>query len=447
MTVLIVDPRSPSGLAVKDVGQRIGATVVESGSFAPTVPGAIKIVDLDTIPDSVDAASIETPVATVDRLSSRGIVPVVIGSSISRSDVRAFFLAGARDVIEAPVHERELLLRLDAIAFGKHRIACLGGGTGLYVVLSALKELPDVLLSSVVAMSDDGGSSGRLRASIGVLPPGDVRRSLVALSNAPDVMSYVMQYRFDKGGDLTGHSLGNLLLAALAERTGSMQQAVKSLGDVLNVQGHVMCVTDEPTTLCAEFEDGLVVRGEAAIDQCLHRPHTLRVKKVWHEPTVQTSVDVLATLYAADLIVIGPGDLYTSVAASLLVGEAAEAVRETTARRVYICNLMTKPGETDGFDAAEHVHALTSAIGADVFDAVLVSSSRLDPAAVHEYSLGNQQPVELSSRERWRSITRAEILERDIGDRSKLVRHKVEALRDVLAELLRRRAPSSMVPG
>lgn len=442
MSVIVVDPRAPSALAIQETATRLGVKAVVSSDPEATHAGAVVIVDLDTITEAGGAPSVPA-LEIVAQFAKRGIAPVVIGSGIALAQVEPFFLAGARDVLAAPVHSRELLMRLDAVVWQKHRVACLGGGTGLYTVLSALKDVPDVLLSSIVSMSDDGGSSGRLRATFGVLPPGDVRRSLVALSNAPEVMSYVMQYRFQGGDDLSGHSLGNLLLAALAERTGSMQDAVKSLGDVLNVQGHVMCVTDRATTLCAEFEDGRVVKGESAIDRCAERPHALRVRRVWHEPAAESSVDVLATLYAADLIVIGPGDMITSVMAGLLIDGIADAVRRSPARRLYVCNLMTKPGETDGFDAAEHVTSVNGALGGDVLDIVLVSSSRLDPAAVHSYSELNQQPVELSPEPRMRAVTRAEIQERDIGDRSKLVRHDAVRLRDTIVKVLHRQRPSA----
>lgn len=371
---------------------------------------------------------------------------MVVGERLSLHDVVALFRAGACDVIEAPLHKRELILRLAAVVQRKMRIACIGGGSGLFSVLTAMKDVPRVLLTSIVTMSDDGGSSGRLRASFGVLPPGDVRRSLVALSNAPEVMSYVMQYRFGDADDgLGGHSLGNLLLTALSELTFGMQNAVKALGDVLNVHGIVKCVTERATTLVAELEDGKIVTGESAIDRCLERSSDVRLRRVWHEPSAETSADVVASIIGADLVVIGPGDLYTSVIASLVIEGVAEAVRASTADRIYVCNMMTKPGETSGYDVGDHVRAVVDALGADVLDHVLVSSTELDADAVRTYAERGQHPVAMSAPDVLAGITSAEIAQADVGDRAKLVRHDPPKLRAELLRLIARLRPSVVV--
>jgi len=362
---------------------------------------------------------------------------LAIGSNLTSDQVTRLFAAGVRDVLATPLHKRELVLRLSALLHRKTRIACVGGGTGLFNVLSGLKDAPHVLLSSIVAMSDDGGSSGRLRTSFGVLPPGDVRRSLVALSNAPAVMNHVMQYRFEGGDGLDGHSLGNLLLTALCELGGGMQGAVKALGDVLNVQGLIMCVTDRSTTLCAELADGRIVRGESAIDQCIDRSSTLRIRRVWQEPPAETSVDAMASLLGADLIVIGPGDLYTSVLAGLIVGGVADAVRASRARRLYVCNLMTKRGETSGYDVADHVAPIVEALGADVLDYVLVSTSAMSPEAVQAYAAQSQHPVAASSEARLREVTRARVVTGDVGHHADLVRHESAKLAEILLAVLR----------
>jgi uncharacterized cofD-like protein len=374
-------------------------------------------------------------VGEIHELTERGGRAIAVGTAIPLELVRELFTAGASDVIGAPLHHREVILRLGAVAYRKFRVACIGGGTGLFTVLDALKTVPHALLASIVTMSDDGGSSGRLRTSFGVLPPGDVRRSLVALSNAPEVMNFVMQYRFAAGDGLSGHSLGNLLLTAMAERTGGMQSAVKALRNVLNVQGLVMCVTEKATTLCAEFEDRRIVRGESAIDRCLERPANLRVKSVWHEPDAETSIDVLAALLAADLIVIGPGDLYTSVLSALIVRGVADGVRRSTAKRLYVCNLMTKPGETEGYDAGDHVAAVVGALGEDVLDYVLVASSELDADAVGTYAAQGQRPIPVPSVARMREVTRAELIAADVGHRAQLVRHDDAKLRGVIVQI------------
>lgn len=424
MRLLFADDHGPSGAAVRAAAGALGLTVGAASPREAFAEGTIVAWDLDA-----PSASFERVADEIAQATRRGAAAVVVGSKIPLAAVRELFEAGARDVVAAPLHQRELILRLGAVAHRKLRVACIGGGTGLFTVLDALKTVPHVLLSSIVTMSDDGGSSGRLRASFGILPPGDVRRSLVALSNAPEVMSFVMQYRFRAGDGLTGHSLGNLLLTAMAERTGGMQSAVKALGDVLNVQGLVMCVTENVTTLCAELEDGRTVRGESVIDLCLERPSHLRVRRVWHEPDAETNVDVLSAILAADLVVLGPGDLYTSILSALVVRGVAEGLRATKAKRLYVCNLMTKPGETAGYDACDHVTAVTGGLGADVLDYVLVADSVLDAEAVSAYAAQSQHPVPVPSAEGMRAVTRAELVAADIGHRAQLVRHDTAKLR------------------
>jgi uncharacterized cofD-like protein len=429
---------------VSDAAEALGTRVVEIPDAAEAAARAEPHDQV--ILGSDQGATLDVQVKRTLDLARKGLSVMVVGPERTNDDVLALFAAGASDVLAAPLHKRELVLRLSAALHRKLRVACLGGGTGLFTVLVALKELPRTLLSAIVTMSDDGGSSGRLRASFGVLPPGDVRRSLVALANAPEVMSFVMQYRFASGDGLIGHSLGNLLLTALSELAGSMQGAVLSLGDVLNVQGLVRCVTSNAAILCAEFEDGRLVRGESAIDRCLERPSGLRLRRVWHEPMAQTYGDVVASLLGAELIVIGPGDLYTSVLAGLIVGGVPEAIRASRAVRVYVCNLMTKPGETEGYDVADHVRAVVDVLGGDVVDYVLVSTTQLDPQAVAAYAANGQHPVRESSPEALRAVTRAEIVPCDIGHHEELVRHDPAKLRAQIAALVQRKRPSIIAP-
>ncbi len=434
MRVLLLGTGTPSTQALTEAAGALGAEVLTADGIDDIGPLVARasgvIVDLDAKNLEFQAA-----VERIRRVARSGAAAV--GSNLDRSQVKRLFAAGARDVIATPVQKRELVLRLSALLQQKTRIACIGGGTGLFTVLSGLRDVPRVLLSSIVTMSDDGGSSGRLRTGFGVLPPGDVRRSLVALSNAPEVMSYVMQYRFARGDGLDGHSLGNLLLTALCELAGGMQGAVKAMGDILNVHGLVMCVTDRSTTLCAEFEDGRTVRGESAIDRCIDRPDSLRIRRVWQEPAAETSVDTMAALLGADLIVMGPGDLYTSVLSGLIVGGVAEAVRASAARRLYICNLMTKPGETYGYDVADHVGAVVEVLGGDALDYVLLSNTALSPVAVQTYAGRGQHPVSPSTQARMRAVTRAEIIAADVGHHAELVRHDGVKLGERLIAILR----------
>ncbi len=434
MRLLILGGETPSTSVLLEAAIALGAEPRIESVVNEHTRGAGACVVVD-----VDGTNLRPndPVEAVRVAARSGLPTVAVSATLDAARVGELFAAGACDVLSAPLQKRELMLRLSALLNAKPRIACLGGGTGLYTVLSGLRDAPRVLLSSIVTMSDDGGSSGRLRASFGILPPGDVRRSLVALANAPEVMNFVMQYRFKGGEGLSGHSLGNLLLTALSEYSGGMQGAVKTLGDVLNVQGLVMCVTEHATTLCAEFRDGRVIRGESAIDKCLSRPAGLRIERVWHEPQARTSADVVAAILAADLVVMGPGDLYTSVLAGVVVSGVADAIRRTRAKRLYVCNLMTKPGETEDYAVADHVEALCRTLGGDALDFVLASCTELDPVAAANYAAVGQLPVSLSSPERMAEVTSAEVIASDVGHRAQLVRHDSAKLRSEILGIVR----------
>jgi len=330
---------------------------------------------------------------------------------------------GASDFVSKPYNYREFIARLNAVINKKTRITCIGGGTGLFTLLLGLKTLMDVHLTSIVSMSDDGGSSGKLRASFGVLPPGDIRRSLVALSNAPKLMNDVMQYRFQRGDELSGHSLGNLFLTALTEINGSMSEAVRNLGDILNIQGIVLPITNTQTTLCAEFEDGTSIKGESKIDLAEERKPELHITNIWHEPKTCLGVDAYSALINSDIIIIGPGDLFTSIITNLLVDDFNEAVSKSKAKKVYICNLMTKPGETAGFNAYQHVREVVKYFGSDFLDYIIISNTKLSEVALLEYSKKKQEPVQCDNADKIHELTEAQIVLADVGHETNLVRH------------------------
>ena len=319
---------------------------------------------------------------------------------------------------------------------GKKRICCLGGGTGLFTLLSALKTLPDILLISLVNMSDDGGSSGRLRSSFGILPPGDIRRSLVALSNAPEVMNELIRYRFDRGGELRDHSLGNLLLTGLAGMKGSMAEAVRAMGDILNIQGIVLPITQTMTEFVARFENGKVIRGESRISLCAGRDPALKIRKVWHEPHAECDASSYASILHADVVIIGPGDLFTSVITNLVIRKVSEAISLSRAKKIYICNLMTRPGETSGLDARAHVKRVVDVLGRDRLNYVLVSNTRFSKAAIARYAKLDQHPVLINEKEGLAGITKAKEILADIADQKELVRHDLQKLRNQLLLLL-----------
>lgn len=269
---------------------------------------------------------------------------------------------------------------------GLHVVA-IGGGTGLSTLLRGLKT-QTTNISAIVTVSDEGGSSGRLRRELGVPPPGDIRNCLAALADSEQLMSRLLQYRFNgEAGDLGGHSLGNLLLAALTELTGSFDEAVRQMHEILAIRGRVMPPTDADVTLCAELADGAHVRGETEVTMAGV------IKRVYLDPPAPPALpEAIDTILAAELVVIGPGSLFTSVMPNLLVPDIARALRETPAVRVYVCNVMTQPGETDGFAASDHVRAIEEHVGEPVFEFVLVNEGVPSQEVLARY---RQQGAEL----------------------------------------------------
>jgi uncharacterized cofD-like protein len=248
------------------------------------------------------------------------------------------------------------------------RIVCLGGGTGLAALLRGLKLFTREI-TAVVTLTDDGGSSGRLRRELAMPPPGDIRNCLVALAEDESLMGRLFQHRFDRG-ELAGHPFGNLFLAALTEVVGSFDAAVAESGRVLAVEGAVVPATTHPAALVAEMDDGRVVAGETAVAADRHG-----VRRLFLSPQDATAnPHALAALERADLIVMGPGSLFTSTLPPLLVPGLRRALHASRAPRVYVCNLLQQPGETIGYRASNHVERLLQHVGPGCVDAVLVPS-------------------------------------------------------------------------
>jgi uncharacterized cofD-like protein len=276
---------------------------------------------------------------------------------------------------------------LDKRLRGGYKVVAIGGGTGLSTLLRGLKRATSNL-TAIVTVTDDGGSSGRLQKELGILPPGDIRNCLVALADDEALVTDLFQYRFSVGDGLSGHSFGNLFLAAMTGITGNFDRAVQESSRVLNVKGRVIPATLDTVGLCATLTDGSVVRGETNISRS-------------HEPIVRLTLDpelaaplpeVLDAIRGADAIVLGPGSLYTSILPNFLVDGIARAVAESSAIKIYICNVMTQPGETDAFTASAHVRALFEQAGARVCDTVIVNEE--PPRKLLEaYAVEGQIPV------------------------------------------------------
>ena len=270
------------------------------------------------------------------------------------------------------------------------KIVAIGGGTGLSMLLRGIKKYTNNI-TAVVTVGDDGGSSGRLREEMGILPPGDIRNCIAALADDEDLITELFQYRFKNGEGLAGHSFGNLFLTALCAITGNMVKAVKESANVLNIRGVVLPATLDDMKLAAEYEDGTIVKGESNIPEA-HK----KIKRLFTEPADCTALpEALNAIANADLIILGPGSLYTSVIPNLLVGGISEAIEQSHAKKIYVCNIMTQPGETDDYSAASHVNALiTHSGGRKIIDAVLVNNSL--PANISEgYAKSGSIPVKL----------------------------------------------------
>jgi uncharacterized cofD-like protein len=296
-----------------------------------------------------------------------GVVLVIVGSyRVARALTEPF------RVTDEPLVE--LIYQKRFLARGP-RIVAIGGGTGLSTLLRGLKEHTSNL-TAVVAVADDGGSSGVLREELGIPPVGDIRRCIAALADAEPLMSELLQYRFpgttadatpESGGALGGHAVGNLLIAAMtAVEDGDFEEGLRQMNRVLAVRGQVVPATATPLTLHAELADGTVVDGQSAIAR------VPAIARAWVTPTdVRASQDALASIADAELIVLGPGSLYTSLLPSLLLPEIREAVATSPAMRVFVCNVATQTGETTGFDLADHVEALVAHAGPGIVDVVL----------------------------------------------------------------------------
>jgi uncharacterized cofD-like protein len=279
------------------------------------------------------------------------------------------------------------------------KVVAMGGGTGLSTVLKGLKHYvqpqydaaipiadsrePVISeLTAVVTVTDDGGSSGRLRKELNMLPPGDIRNCLVALSTDEALLSRLFQYRFGRGSGLEGHSFGNLFLAALTGMTGDFAHAVRLSSTILATQGRIFPATTIDVQLCAEMTDGTHVFGECSITASSRR--IVRVKLI--PGNVEAVPETLIAIAEADLITIGPGSLFTSLAPNLLVKGIAEAIAASQAVKVYICNLMTQANETLGLSAADHIRALYDHAGAKLFDYAVIHSTEISDALIAKYA-------------------------------------------------------------
>lgn len=309
------------------------------------------------------------------------------------------------------------------------RIVVIGGGHGQAQICRGIKSIPNTHISAIVTVADDGGSTGRLRRQFNIPAMGDIRNVMIALASQETLFSSLMDYRFDdpsgKEKDVAGHNLGNLILTALTDQSGSFFEAVKMLDDVLNVKGEIIPATTQVITLFARMHDGVIVKGEENI------PHLdNKITRVFYEEEVHATPDAIRAITEADLIIYGIGSVYTSILPNVIIPEISNALQDTRARKVYFCNAMTQPGETDGYSVEDHVRALIQH-GAMV-DEVLVASDALPLENVERYKAQGSTPVFLSQDEHEYTVLRKELLTFENGQ----IKHDAQKIHTAVTELL-----------
>lgn len=310
-------------------------------------------------------------------------------------------------------------------------IVTIGGGTGAAGLLRGLKEHTDKL-TAIVTVADDGGSSGRFRKEFGMLPPGDVRNCLAALSDSGSVLERLFQYRFEEG-DLKGHAFGNIFLAALTRVTGDFVSAVKEANRVLSVRGRVLPATDVKVSLVAEHADGTKTTGESLVGRVDKPVQRLQIRPA----DVKAAPEVVDAILQADLVVLGPGSLYTSVIPNLLIEEVKQALLKTDAVVGYACNVMTQRGETSGFTASRHVRAIIDHTSPELLDFVLVSTSAIPEKLAATYLAEGSVVVTPDMSELSKMPGHLRIVAADLASADNLVRHNSARLAEVLLETYR----------
>lgn len=333
--------------------------------------------------------------------------------------------------------------RLVDIIYEKRRlgkgpnVAVVGGGHGLSVLLRGIKAATSNV-TAVVTVADDGGSSGRLREEFGIIPPGDLRNCLVALADTEPLMEKLFQYRFKGKSELAGHSFGNLFIAAMNEVTGDMEQALRESSKVLAVKGQVLPASKDHVRLDAVMTDGTVVKGESHIPE-VHK----RIKRVRLFPeSVQPVQSALDALTNADAIILGPGSLYTSIMPNLLVDGVAEAIRKSKAIKIYICNVMSQPGETDGYTASMHAKAIIDHGGKGIIDYMLVNDAPISPEMQEYYASKGAYPVEVD--EAAINALGVGFVKADIINENEVIRHDPDKLSKAVMNMVYHLQPSAL---
>lgn len=399
-----------TGFAVMNDGVALGYLELQFREAVYTVTGSTQRVAV--------------PVGVI--ISGLGIIAIAVGFKRLLNSIISVLLPSDEGKIVDVIYTRQHLRR-------GPKIVVIGGGTGLAALLRGLKEYTNNL-TAIVTVADDGGSSGKLRHEMGILPPGDVRNCLVALADTENIMEQLFSYRFETG-TLEGHSLGNLLLAGLADTAGDFQKGIEQVGKVFALRGNVYPSTLEQVVLEADLVDGRRIKGETAV-----RTTAGKIQRVYLEPAnCHPLPEALAALEEADLIVLGPGSLYTSVLPNLLVEGLREKIRTVNAPCVYVCNVMTEPGETDGYLASEHLKAILDHCGPGFVDAMLANKEIIPDEVLDRYAKEGAIPVKGDAK----SVERLGVkyFEADLIQDGLVVRHDSHRLARELIRLLFRLMP------
>lgn len=309
------------------------------------------------------------------------------------------------------------------------KVVVLGGGTGMPVLLKGLKAYP-IELTTIVTVADDGGSTGRLRKNIEIPAPGDIRNVIAALANVDNELHDLFQHRFQAANGLSGHSLGNLVLVAMNSLTGDFYSAVKKVSNIFKVQGDIIPIVNESITLHAEMDDGTVVSGESNIPI-----KNKKIKRVFLTPNnVEPIPNVVDAIIEADMIVISPGSLYTSILPNLIMRDVVNALNETKGEVIYVCNIMTQNGETNDYSATDHVQAIFDHIGPNTIDTIIVHNQPLPAHTLEMYREQDSMPVTYDKDSL--SALKINVMEEDIVDHSQtMIRHNTEKIASLLYEL------------
>ena len=303
-----------------------------------------------------------------------------------------------------------------------------GGGTGLSVMLRGLKRIENINLTAIVTVADDGGSTGRIRRQFHIPAMGDVRNVMCAMAEEETIFTSLMNFRFDgEEKDIGGHNLGNLILTALTQTTGSFMEAISTFSKFLNVRGNIVPCSSEVVTLYAMMEDGTIVRGESNIPSFNNR-----IDKVFYQEKVTPTAEALQAIHEADVIVYGIGSLYTSILSNVIVDGIAERLKSNPAKKIYFCNAMTQPGETDDFSLEDHVRAIEQHVGAHAVDIVITHNNVVSEELLCKYRDMGSEPVRIVEDSHTYQILKRNVLSFE----DHLIRHDSNKIKAVLEELI-----------